>query len=249
MFNEKVVVVTGAASGIGRQTALEFAQQGATVVMADIDERAGSDFEDTLKKSGYEVLFIHTDVTKETDCENLIRTTVERFNTIDILVNNVGIEIATPIHEMSVYEWDKLMDTNLKSMFFCCKYTLREMMEKRAGVIVNVCSVSGVVAWPGIAAYNATKGGVMMLTKSIAIDYAKFNIRANCVCPSIVDTPMTDRSIGFDPKVKAEKAKLNPIGRLGTPEDVANAILFLASPKSSFITGSALFVDGGYTAV
>ncbi|MCY0950406.1 SDR family oxidoreductase [Streptomyces sp. H27-S2] len=105
------------------------------------------------------------------------------------------------------------------------------------------------VAWPGIAAYNATKGGVMMLTKSLAVDYAKYNIRANCVCPSIIDTPMTDTSIDHDPSVKEAKAKLNPIGRLGTPEDVANAILFLASDQSSFITGAALTVDGGYTAI
>ena len=117
------------------------------------------------------------------------------------------------------------------------------------GAIVNVCSVSGLVAWPGIAAYNSTKGGVLMLTKSLAIDYARHNIRANCVCPSIIDTPMTDVSNGHDDAVKAEKAKLNPIGRLGTPEDVAHAILFLASDKSSFITGTALTVDGGYTAI
>ncbi|MFI6475250.1 SDR family NAD(P)-dependent oxidoreductase [Streptomyces sp. NPDC050516] len=249
MFKDTVAVVTGAASGIGRQTAIEFARQDARVVVADIDERRGTDVVADLKGDGYDALFVRTDLTSEADCKNLITTAAETFGRVDVLVNNAGMEISTPLHEMPVHEWDTLVDTNLKSMFLCSKYALREMIEASTGAIVNVCSVSGLVAWPGIAAYNATKGGVMMLTKSLAVDYAKYGIRANCVCPSIIDTPMTDVSIGHDAAVKEQKAKLNPIGRLGTPEDVANAILFLASDKSSFITGAALTVDGGYTAI
>ncbi|MFJ9774028.1 SDR family NAD(P)-dependent oxidoreductase [Kitasatospora sp. NPDC101157] len=249
MFQDKVVVVTGAASGIGRRTAGEFARQAAKVVVADIDGTSGADFVAELKNDGHEALFVRTDVTVEADCERLVAAAVETFGRVDVLVNNAGIEISTPVHEMTEGEWDRLVDTNLKSMFLCSKYALREMIGASSGAIVNVCSVSGLVAWPGIAAYNATKGGVMMLTKSLAVDYAKYNIRANCVCPSIIDTPMTDTSIGHDAAVKEQKAKLNPIGRLGTPEDVANAILFLASDKSSFVTGAALTVDGGYTAV
>ncbi|KOU66927.1 oxidoreductase [Streptomyces sp. WM4235] len=249
VFKDRVVVVTGAASGIGKQTAIEFARQDARVVVADIDERLGTAVVDDLKGDGLDAVFVRADLTSEADCENLIGAAVETFGGLDVLVNNAGIEISTPLHEMSEQEWNKLVDTNLKSMFLCSKHALREMVEATQGVIVNVCSVSGLVAWPGIAAYNATKGGVMMLTKSLAVDYARYNIRANCVCPSIIDTPMTDTSVDHDASVKEEKAKLNPIGRLGTPEDVANAILFLASEKSSFITGAALTVDGGYTAI
>ncbi|MFF4456405.1 SDR family NAD(P)-dependent oxidoreductase [Streptomyces goshikiensis] len=249
MFKDRVVVVTGAASGIGKQTAIEFARQAAQVVVADIDERHGAAVVADMKNDGLDAIFVRTDLTSEADCENLIATATDTFGRLDVLVNNAGIEISTPLHEMSEQEWDKLVDTNLKSMFLCSKHALRHMIGARDGAIVNVCSVSGLVAWPGIAAYNATKGGVMMLTKSLAVDYAPYGIRANCVCPSIIDTPMTDTSIGNDASVKEEKAKLNPIGRLGTPEDVANAILFLASEKSSFITGAALTVDGGYTAI
>ncbi|MCX4546204.1 glucose 1-dehydrogenase [Streptomyces sp. NBC_01565] len=249
MFKDRVVVVTGAASGIGKQTAIEFARQAAKVVVADIDELHGTAVVDEMKSEGLDAIFVRTDLTSEADCENLIAAATGTFGRLDVLVNNAGIEISTPLHEMTEQEWDRLVDTNLKSMFLCSKHALRHMVGAANGAIVNVCSVSGLVAWPGIAAYNATKGGVMMLTKSLAVDYAKYNIRANCVCPSIIDTPMTDTSIGHDASVKEEKAKLNPIGRLGTPEDVANAILFLASDKSSFITGAALTVDGGYTAI
>ncbi|HZB31170.1 MAG TPA: glucose 1-dehydrogenase [Streptosporangiaceae bacterium] len=249
MFENRAIVVTGAASGIGKQTAIDFARQGGMVAVADIDEKNGTDVVAKLKSDGRDAIFVKTDLTVEADCENLLAITTTTFGRIDVLVNNAGIEISTPIHEMSVDEWDRLVDTNLKSMFLCSKYALREMMKATSGVIINLCSVGGLVAWPGIAAYNATKGGVMMLTKSLAVDYAKYNIRANCVCPSIIDTPMTDASIGHDAAVKEQKAKLNPVGRLGTPEDVANAILFLASDASSFITGAALTVDGGYTAL
>ncbi|MFE9568781.1 SDR family NAD(P)-dependent oxidoreductase [Streptomyces sp. NPDC006692] len=249
MFEGSVVVVTGAASGIGKQTAIEFARQGAKVVVGDIDEEGGTAVVAGLTSKGHDAAFVRTDLTSEAECENLMAAAAGNFGRVDVLVNNAGIEISTPLHEMPVAEWDKLLDTNLKSMFLCSKYALHQMIEAKSGVIVNVCSVSGLVAWPGIAAYNTTKGGVMMLTKSLAADYAKYNIRANCVCPSIIDTPMTDTSVGNDAAVKEQKAKLNPIGRLGTPEDVANAILFLASDKSSFVTGAALTVDGGYTAI
>ncbi|WP_240496742.1 SDR family NAD(P)-dependent oxidoreductase [Streptomyces torulosus] len=249
-FKDKVVIVTGAASGIGRRTAIEFARQSAKVVVADIDEKGGEGVVAQLTEEGLDAVFVPTDLTVEADCARLVATATETFGRLDVLVNNAGIEVTTPLHEMQEHEWDRLVDTNLKSMFLCSKHTLRQMMSAaHGGSIVNVCSVSGLVAWPGIAAYNSTKGGVLMLTKSLAIDYAQHDIRANCVCPSIIDTPMTDVANGHDDAVKAEKAKLNPIGRLGTPEDVAHAILFLASDKSAFITGTALTVDGGYTAI
>lgn len=250
-FSKKVVIITGGASGIGRQTVREFAMQEANVVFGDLNHEAGEAYVAQLRGEGYNVKFVHTDVSKEADCERLIRSTVEQFGRLDVFVNNVGIEISTPIHEMPLHEWEKLTAVNLTSVFLCSKHALCEMIQQQSGAIVNVCSVSGLVAWPNIAAYNATKGGVLMLTKSIAVDYAKYGIRCNCVCPSIIDTPFTNASIGGEnvEAIKQEKAKLNPIGRLGLPEDVANAIVFLASEKSSFITGSALTVDGGYTAI
>lgn len=250
-FANKVIVITGGASGIGRQSVLEFASQQAKVVFGDLNREAGESYAAVLREEGRTVEFVHTDVTKESDCEALIRTAVEKFGRVDVLVNNVGIEISTPIHEMPLHEWEKLNTVNVTSVFLCSKYALREMVAQESGSIVNVCSVSGLVAWPNIAAYNATKGAVLMLSKSVAVDYAKHNIRCNAVCPSIVDTPFTDRSIGPDnlEAIKQEKAKLNPLGRLGKPEDIANAIAFLASDKASFITGSAMTVDGGYTAI
>jgi dihydroanticapsin dehydrogenase len=249
LFQDKVVIVTGAASGIGRQTAIEFARKSAKVVVADIDEKGGNDVVARLRDEGHQAAFVPTDLTVEADCTHLVAAATETFGGLDVLVNNAGMEITTPLHDMPEHEWDRLIDTNLKSMFLCSKHALRRMIPAGGGAIVNVCSVSGLVAWPGIAAYNSTKGGVLMLTKSIAIDYAQHNIRSNCVCPSIIDTPMTDTSNSHDEAAKARKAKLNPVGRLGTPEDVAHAILFLASDRSSFITGAALTVDGGYTAI
>ncbi|WP_202079472.1 SDR family NAD(P)-dependent oxidoreductase [Caldalkalibacillus salinus] len=250
-FEDKVVIVTGGAGGIGLATVKQFAEQGAHVVIADINQTLGTTSKSALAAEGYSVSFQHTDVADEADCEALMSRTIEQFGHLDILVNNVGIEVTTPIHNMSIEEWNRVMNVNLTSVFLCSKHALQHMLRQKSGAIVNVSSVGGLVAWPKIAAYNASKGGVLMLTKAMASDYARDNIRVNCVCPSIIDSPMTDTSIGAENRdeIKAQKAKLNPIGRLGQPEDVASAILYLASDQASFVTGTALTVDGGYTAV
>ncbi|SDX97783.1 dihydroanticapsin dehydrogenase [Evansella caseinilytica] len=247
-LKNKNAVITGGASGIGLATVTLFAEHGVNVVFADIDEQAGSELERKLTGDGFNVKFALSDVTDE----DAVKQLFSLAGTIDILVNNVGIEIATPFHQMETAEWNRLLQVNLTSMFLCSKYAIQQMMKTdAASSIINVSSVSGTVAWPGIAAYNTTKGGVMMLTKSLAADYAKYNISVNCVCPSIVDTPMTDKSIGEEnlEAIKREKARLVPLNRMCKPGDVANAILFLASEQAAFITGTPLMVDGGYTAV
>ncbi|WP_146550791.1 glucose 1-dehydrogenase [Rummeliibacillus suwonensis] len=251
-LKDKVVVITGAASGIGLAAAEAFLNEGSKVVIADIDEENGYKAVKDLNQEN--VYFIRTDVTKETDCSNLIQETIEKYGQIDVFLNNAGIEITTPIHEMSIEEWNKLISVNLTGVFLCSKHVLKQMIKNKKGNIINTCSVGGLVAWPGIPAYNASKGGVLQLTKSLAIEYAKYNIRVNCVCPGVIDTPLNEKSflqnnVGTLEEIKKQKSKLNPIGRLGTVKDIANAMVFLASDESSFMTGSTLTVDGGYTAI
>ncbi|WP_146553298.1 MULTISPECIES: glucose 1-dehydrogenase [Rummeliibacillus] len=251
-LKDKVVVITGAASGIGLAAAEAFLNEGSKVVIADIDEENGYKAVKDLNQEN--VYFIRTDVTKETDCLNLIQETIEKYGQIDVFLNNAGIEITTPIHEMSIEEWNKLISVNLTGVFLCSKHVLKQMIKNKKGNIINTCSVGGLVAWPGIPAYNASKGGVLQLTKSLAIEYAKYNIRVNCVCPGVIDTPLNEKSflqnnVGTLEEIKKQKSKLNPIGRLGTVKDIANAMVFLASDESSFMTGSTLTVDGGYTAI
>lgn len=247
----KVVIITGGASGIGLETAKAFLTLGAKVVIADIDEQNGN--QAILKHNNDNLFFIHTDMTKEKDCEKLITTTLERFGDLHVFINNAGIEIGGAIHEMDLSDWNRLMNINLNGVFLGSKHALRYMITRKRGAIINTCSVSGLVAWPNIAAYNASKGGVLQLTKSLAVDYAQYNIRVNCVCPGIIDTPLNDKSFTVNHTedieiIRKQKEKLSPLGRLGTAKEVANTMTFLASDHASYITGSALTVDGGYTA-
>jgi dihydroanticapsin dehydrogenase len=245
----KVVIITGGASGIGLSTTRSFLDRGSNVVVADINDVEGEKLESEFEQ----LKFIKTDVTNEMDCENLIRGTVNAFGDLDILINNAGIEISTPIDEMPLTDWNKLMSINSTGVFLCSKYALKYMKKQKKGNIINTCSVGGLVAWPGIAAYNASKGAVLQLTKSLAIEYASLGIRVNCVCPGIILTPLNEKSFllnndGSLEDIKKEKAKDVPLGRLGSVEDIANTFLFLASDFSSYITGTSITVDGGYTA-
>ncbi|WP_322904685.1 glucose 1-dehydrogenase [Paenibacillus campi] len=250
-INDKVVVITGGASGIGLQTAKAFWLAGARVVIADISLEQGRHIQQQMNSDRF--LFIPTDVTCEDDCSRLVEQTIALYGAIDVLINNAGIEISTPLHEMELSEWNRLMNVNVTGVFLCSKHVLKYMMAINKGTIINTCSVSGLVAWPGIPAYNASKGAVLQLTKSLAIEYAPYNIRVNCICPGIIDTPLNEQSFtanheGTLATIKKEKSKLSPLGRLGTTQDIANAMLFLASDLSSYMTGAALTVDGGYTA-
>ncbi|APA04558.1 dihydroanticapsin 7-dehydrogenase [Bacillus velezensis] len=250
-LTDKTVLITGGASGIGYAAVQAFLNQQANVVVADIDEAQG---EAMIRKENNDRLhFVRTDITDEPACQNAIRSAVDKFGGLDVLINNAGIEIVAPIHEMELSDWNKVLNVNLTGMFLMSKHALKYMLKSGKGNIINTCSVGGVVAWPDIPAYNASKGGVLQLTRSMAVDYAKHNIRVNCVCPGIIDTPLNEKSFlenneGTLEEIKKEKAKVNPLLRLGKPEEIANVMLFLASDLSSYMTGSAIAADGGYTA-
>ncbi|WP_375004660.1 dihydroanticapsin 7-dehydrogenase [Bacillus velezensis] len=250
-LTDKTVLITGGASGIGYAAVQAFLNQEANVVVADIDEAQG---EAMIRKENNDRLhFVRTDITDEPACQNAIRSAAGKFGGLDVLINNAGIEIVAPIHEMELSDWNKVLNVNLTGMFLMSKHALKYMLKSGKGNIINTCSVGGVVAWPDIPAYNASKGGVLQLTRSMAVDYAKHNIRVNCVCPGIIDTPLNEKSFlenneGTLEEIKKEKAKVNPLLRLGKPEEIANVMLFLASDLSSYMTGSAITADGGYTA-
>ncbi|WP_432681016.1 dihydroanticapsin 7-dehydrogenase [Bacillus velezensis] len=250
-LTDKTVLITGGASGIGYAAVQAFLNQEANVVVADIDEAQG---EAMIRKENNDRLhFVRTDITDEPACQNAIRSAADKFGGLDVLINNAGIEIVAPIHEMELSDWNKVLNVNLTGMFLMSKHALKYMLKSGKGNIINTCSVGGVVAWPDIPAYNASKGGVLQLTRSMAVDYAKHNIRVNCVCPGIIDTPLNEKSFlenneGTLEEIKKEKAKVNPLLRLGKPEEIANVMLFLASDLSSYMTGSAITADGGYTA-
>jgi len=248
-LKNKVAIITGGSSGIGKATALLFAKEGAKVVIAARDPKDGEKVVSEIKKAKGEAMFIKTDVSNESDVKQLIEKTYKKFKKIDIMYNNAGIELPKPVTETTEEELAKVLAVNLKGVFFGCKHVIPKM--SKGGVIVNTASAAGIVGFPNLAAYCASKGGVVLLTKEIALDYAKKGIRCNCVCPGAIMTPMLKRFFDKSPepkKAKDEMAAKHPMNRLGKPEEIANAVLFLASDESSFITGQALLVDGGLTA-
>ncbi|MGG1230250.1 dihydroanticapsin 7-dehydrogenase [Bacillus halotolerans] len=247
----KTVLITGGASGIGYAAVQAFLNQQANVVVADIDAAQGEVM--VRQENSDRLHFVQTDITDEAACQHAVQSAIDTFGGLDILINNAGIEIVAPIHEMELSDWNKVLQVNLTGMFLMSKHALRHMLTAGKGNIINTCSVGGVVAWPDIPAYNASKGGVLQLTRSMAVDYAKHQIRVNCVCPGIIDTPLNEKSFmenneGTLEEIKKEKAKVNPMLKLGKPEEIANVMLFLASDLSSYMTGSAITADGGYTA-
>lgn len=247
----KVAIITGGAVGIGRATALLFGREGAKLVIADMDAEKGTEFEGTLKEMGLEGFFVKADVRESGEVEGVVEATMKRFGRIDTLVNNAGVAASIPVVELSEEDWDRIVDTNLKGTYLCCKYAIPKMIEGGGGTIVNLGSVHGLVGKARVAAYNAAKAGVINLTRNMALDYAPHNIRVNAVCPGYVETEMVRRAINRNEnpaKAYEELVQLHPMGRLGRPEEIAHAILFLASDESSFATGSSLVIDGGYTA-
>ncbi|GMK40507.1 short-chain dehydrogenase [Paenibacillus sp. CCS19] len=244
-FEHKVAIVTGGASGIGEETTRLFAAEGAKVVIADFSER-GETVAQELRDSGYEALFVRTDVTKESDVQALVQATVEKFGKIDILFANAGIANDAPGHQLTIDKWQRTVDINLTGVFLCDKYVIDQMLKQgTGGAIVNCGSIHSHVGKAGVTAYAAAKGGVKLLTQSLGIDYAKEGIRVNAICPGYIDTPLI---AGRNEAITQHLVGLHPMGRLGRPEEVAKAVLFLASDDASFITGANLLVDGGYTA-
>lgn len=248
----KVVIITGASSGIGKASASLFAEEQAKVVLADVDEQSGRQAVGKISASGGQSRFVSCDVSKPDDARMLAQTTIEAYGRIDALMNNAGVNPAGTVVDTSVELWDQVLDTNLKGVFLVSKFVIPVMKNQGGGVIVNVASVDGLLAILNEAAYIASKGGVISLTKAMAVDHAKDGIRVNCICPGAILTPLIDQwmtTYGRDKQeFLNEMVTMHPVGRLGLPEDVAKAALFLISDEASFITGATLTVDGGYTA-
>jgi dihydroanticapsin dehydrogenase len=246
---DEVAIVTGGASGIGEAIARLFSKEGGKVVIADIKD--GKSIVSEIQNNGGTSLYLKTDVRVESQVQSLVDRAVRAFGGIDIVCNSVGIELIQPVESTTEQEWNRVLDTNLRGPFFVCKHALPHMVRKGKGAIVNIASQLGIVGLEKMTAYCASKGGVILLTKSMALEYAKSGIRVNCICPGAIDTPMLEREIQLsDDKEQARRTFVNkhPIGRLGYPTEIAQAALFLASDRSSFVTGESLVVDGGYVA-
>jgi NAD(P)-dependent dehydrogenase (short-subunit alcohol dehydrogenase family) len=244
----KTVIITGVSSGIGRATAILFAQEGANIVGADIDSDEGKNVIETIKRSGGNAIFVKTDVSNTEDVKELVGKALE-FQKIDVLFNNAGVEVVKKLEDTNVEEWDRTININLKSAFLCSKYIIPEMRKSGGGVIINNSSAAALVG-SFSPVYSASKGGLVALAKSLAVELAPDNIRVNCICPGAIETPMLQRVIEKqgDPKIIRETRTASyPLGRFGTPEEVAQTALFLASNDSSFVTGGVFVVDGGFT--
>ena len=252
-LKNKVALITGGGSGIGLATARLFLKEGAKIAISDISEKNGKRALSDLRKAGRDAIFIKSDVSKEEDARRMVMETVSKYGRLDILVNNAGILIEKTIEELTVEEWDRIMAINVKGVFLVSKYAIPEIRKSGGGAIVNNASCNAIVGDYGDPAYCASKGAVGLLTKAMALDYAKEGIRVNAVCFGEICTPMTkqeakNRGVKFEKYCK-KVGELHPMGRLGTPEEAAKAILFLASDESSFMTGALMSVDGGLTAI
>ena len=244
----KRAIITGAASGIGTATALLFAREGAAVAVVDVDVPGGQTVVGKIRREGGRAIFLRADVTQAGDCQEAVARTVSELGGLDILFNNAGIIRRASVLELSEEDWEQVMAVNVKSVFLMCRYAVPVMARAGGGVIVNSSSGWGLVGGPRAAAYCASKGAVVLLTKAMAIDHGPENIRVNCVCPGDTDTPMLReeaRQLGQGEECFLQEAADRPLQRIGTPEDIAQAVLYLASDASSYVTGTALVVDGG----
>ncbi|MEM2896468.1 MAG: glucose 1-dehydrogenase [Candidatus Bathyarchaeia archaeon] len=240
----KVAIITGGGSGIGRATSILFAKEGAKVIIADISSESGKETVKNIEAQGGDSIYIKTDVSRALDVEKMIKDSVRTYGKLNILVNNAGVHDFGNAISMSEKAWDRVMNINLKGVFLCSKYSIPEMIKSGGGSIVNVSSMGGLGAFFNECAYCTSKAAVIALTKCMAIDFASSNIRVNCVCPGNTETMMVG-GIFTTPKEYEYAIQRTPLGRFAKPEEIANSILYLASDDSSYITGSALIVDGG----
>lgn len=248
-FTGKVALVTGAGSGIGRATALAFAEAGARVVVNDRNTDGGDDTVAQIIAAGGEAVLLIADVSQAEDVDRLIAQTVETYGQLDFAFNNAGIEgPSAEIRDGDEADWNRVIDINLKGTWLCMRAELRQMLAQGSGVIVNCSSVAGLVGFPTSAPYVASKHGVIGLTKTAALEVAGQGIRVNAVCPGVIDTAMVERAIGTGDQALAATQAMEPMGRMGRPEEIASAVLWLCSTGAGFVTGEALVVDGGMVA-
>jgi NAD(P)-dependent dehydrogenase (short-subunit alcohol dehydrogenase family) len=247
-FENKVALVTGAASGMGLATAQAFAEAGAAVVLADVNEAQARAAAKQLVDAGHKAIGVRCDVTNEADVRAMVEQTVSTFGRLDAAFNNAGVNSpAVETADASGAEFDRVTAINLKGVWNCMKYELLQMRKQGSGAIVNNSSIGGLIGLPGRAIYHATKHGVLGLTKSAALEYAARGIRINAICPGTINTPMVAEMLAKEPEAMKEILSNQPNGRLGEPEEIASVVLWLCSPGSSFVIGHALAVDGGFT--
>jgi NAD(P)-dependent dehydrogenase (short-subunit alcohol dehydrogenase family) len=248
-LKDKVGLITGGTSGIGRETAVLFAQAGARVVIAGRREKEGQETIELIRGAGGDGLFVKTDVSRASEVEALVQTTVEKFGRLDIAFNNAGFEgVWAPITRQSEEDFDRTININLKGIWLCLKFEIRQMLKQGyGGAIVNMASILGLIGSAGVGAYSASKHGVVGLTKTAALENAKSGIRINAVCPGFVETPMSDRTLRV-PSVHKYVVGLHPVGRLGRPSEIAEAVVWMCSDRASFMTGQSLVLDGGFLA-
>jgi NAD(P)-dependent dehydrogenase (short-subunit alcohol dehydrogenase family) len=247
-FSGKVALVTGGASGIGRACAQLFAKVGASVIVSDVALEGGHETVRLIEEGGGEASFVETDVSKAAQVEALIGRALEAYGRLDYAFNNAGTEgrMAANTADYPEEDWDRVIAINLKGVWLCMKHEIPQMLSQGAGSIVNNSSVEGLVGLEGTSAYAASKHGVVGLTKTAALEYAQSGIRVNAVCPGLIRTPMVERYSGGDAEIEAQFAAVEPVGRMGTPEEVAEAVVWLCSEAASFVTGHAMAVDGAY---
>ncbi len=248
IFDGKVALITGGSFGIGRAAAVAFAKRGAKVVIADWMEDKEKETIRQVENAGSEAIFVQCDVSISTDVQDMIEKAIARFGRLDYAFNNAGIEgLTADTHDCTEANWEKTIGVNLTGVWLCMKYELQQMLRNKNGAIVNCASIAGLNGFAGLPAYSATKHGVVGLTKAAALEYAKKGIRVNAVCPGVIHTSMIDRVTGKDKEVEKQYIAMEPIGRMGNPEEVAEAVAWLCSDAASFVTGIAMPVDGGYT--
>ncbi|HHY47160.1 MAG TPA: SDR family oxidoreductase [Firmicutes bacterium] len=250
-LKDKVALVTGGAEGIGAAIAKVFAREGAAVAVVDVNVATGNRTVQAINDAGGKAIFLRADVSKSHEVKAMVEGVIAEFGRVDILVNNAGVTLNATVADTEEDDWERVIGVDLTGVYLCSKYIVPHMVEHGGGNIINIGSIASFVGLNNNAAYNAAKGGVMMLTRNMAVDYAPMKIRVNALCPGMVMTPMLEKFIAIQPDPKAYVAKVEastPLGRIGTPEEVAEAALFLATDECPYITGAALMVDGGYTA-
>jgi len=245
-FKDRIALITGGSSGLGRATAVRLASEGADIAIADIDLDGGEETRRRVEEQGGRCIVVETDVTQASDCERAITETIEAFGRLDVLFPSAGVGAGGTVVDITEAQWDRVVDLDLKGVFLACKHAIPEMRRGGRGAIVTVASIGGMQGKSG-ASFCAAKAGVVNLTRHMAVAHARENIRVNCICPGWIPTPINMRSLE-NPERRRQVEAAHPMGRLGTPEDVAAAVAFLASDDAAWITGAVLAVDGGYLA-